>query len=178
MGTAHPKISRARQFARRVHNRQMRLDGESQFAHCERVATIVIGLLAEFHHPVRDDEVVEDVVAAALLHDTLEDTETTDEELAGHFGERVARIVRAVSHEQEEEPDEVYLSRVAAGGREALLVKLADRLDNTRTLVRAPREFRERKLAEIRAALPIWERMFLESVPLIRKAIKEVEDAS
>ena len=171
------KIARAREFARRVHAEQVRPGGDPQFAHCKRVAGIAIGLLEE-HFPPEDDGMFEVVVVAALLHDVLEDTETTDEQLAELFGKRVARIVRAVSHEQEDEPDEVYLSRVAAGGREALLVKLADRLDNTRTLARAPREFRERKLSEIRAALPIWERIFPESVPLIKKAIKEVEDAS
>ena len=177
MDTTHKKIVRARRFAQRVHAGQVRPGGDPQFAHCERVASIAIALLADFHQFASDDKAV-GVVAAAFLHDALEDTATTDGELTARFGARVARIVRAVSHVEEEESDEVYLSRVAAGGREALLVKLADRLDNTCTLRRAPREFRARKLAEVRAALPIWERIFPESVPLIKEAIKEVEDAS
>jgi (p)ppGpp synthase/HD superfamily hydrolase len=111
------------------------------------------------------------LVLAGVLHDILEDTPTTDEELRREFGIEVARIVRALSHKEEEEADEVYLSRVANGGRLAVLVKRFDRLDNIRSLAKAPANFRARKLAEIRSALPLWYLIDPEGAREIEKEI-------
>jgi len=90
----------------------------------------------------------------------------------------VARIVRAVSHEEEEEPDSVYLRRVAAGGPLAVVVKRSDRLDNLNTLRYAPIGFRERKLAEVRAALPLWQEIDPAGAPMIEALLEEVEHES
>ena len=89
-----------------------------------------------------------------------------------------ARIVRAVSHEEEEEPDSVYLRRVAAGGPLAVVFKRSDRLDNLNTLRHAPIRFRERKLAEVRAALPLWQEIDPAGAPMIEALLEEVEHES
>lgn len=164
-------------YADDKHQGQLRPGGESQIMHATRVAFRVIGLTSpekttEYYSAV--EEVA--VVVAAFLHDIIEDTDATYEEVSDLFGEGVAMIVRAVSHVEEEESDEVYLSRVARGGRLAVLVKLSDRLDNLDTLRYAPQDFRERKLAEIRAALPIWYRIDPNGAPLIEELLEEVEN--
>jgi len=179
-----PKIASAVAFVGLVHSGQKRPGGESQYDHLMRVAEIASRFADRYQQddvPAElrlDDEEALDLITAAVLHDTLEDTDTTDDELAEQFGERVARIVRAVSHEEEEEPDEVYLRRVAAGGRLAVIVKRCDRLDNLNTLRRAPHEFRKRKLAEIRAALPLWQEIDPDGAPLIEELLQEVEHES
>jgi (p)ppGpp synthase/HD superfamily hydrolase len=108
----------------------------------------------------------------------LEDTDATDAALADLFGARVAKVVRALSHVEEEEPDAVYLRRVAAGGPLAVIAKRSDRLDNLDTLRYAPHEFRERKLKEIRVALPLWYEIDPEGAPQIEVLLEEVENES
>ena len=73
--------------------------------------------------------------------------------------------------DEEEQADEVYLSRVANGGRNAVLTKRFDRLDNIKALANAPAEFRAMKLAEIRSALPIWYRIDPDGACEIEKEV-------
>jgi (p)ppGpp synthase/HD superfamily hydrolase len=93
-------------------------------------------------HPIRvawtlerhgyDDE----VITAGLLHDTIEDTDVTAEEIAGRFGERVARLVRAVSEADKtaswEERKSATIEKVAAAEDDVLAILAADKLDNVR----------------------------------------------
>lgn len=169
------KINTALAFANARHAGQMRPGNESQIEHVQRVALRATRFAFDGEVGAND---AEDLVVSALLHDVLEDTDATDAQLTELFGERVAKIVRAVSHEEEEEPDAVYLSRVAAGGPLAVIVKRSDRLDNLDTLRRAQREFRQRKLMEVRAALPIWYEIDPVGAPLIEDLLVEVEHVS
>jgi (p)ppGpp synthase/HD superfamily hydrolase len=85
----------------------------------------------------------EDAAVAALLHDVLEDTDVTAEELEKRFGERVARIVEACS-DTEEKPKppwrqrkEAFFERLRAEDDEGVLrVEVADKLDNARAILR------------------------------------------
>jgi guanosine-3',5'-bis(diphosphate) 3'-pyrophosphohydrolase len=83
-----------------------------------------------------------EVLCAALLHDTVEDTATTPDELAGAFGERVARIVAEVTDDKTlPKADRKRLQVEHAGelSHEAKLVKLADKICNLRDVAeRAP----------------------------------------
>lgn len=169
------KILNALALVQTRHKGQARPYRESQVEHVMRVALCATQFACAKGSLGSD---AEDLIASALLHDVLEDTDMRDDELAEQFGERVARIVRAVSHEEEEEPDEVYLRRVAAGGRIAVIVKRCDRLDNLNTLRHAPPEFRSVKLAEIRAALPLWHEIDPDGAPLIEELLQEVEHES
>lgn len=85
----------------------------------------------------------EDVIIAGLLHDTLEDTDYTIEELQEDFGGRVREIVEAVT-EPKSTPDnrisfkerkQVYVEKLKKGPREAVLVAAADKIHNFRTIV-------------------------------------------
>jgi guanosine-3',5'-bis(diphosphate) 3'-pyrophosphohydrolase len=81
------------------------------------------------------------VLGAALLHDTIEDTETTREELEREFGPRIAGIVVEVTDDtslRKEDRKRLQVEHAATLSREAKLVKLADKICNVRDMVDAP----------------------------------------
>lgn len=150
-----PQIKRAIQFAARKHHGQWRAESEPlpYITHLFSVA-----LLAA------EDGADDDVVSAALLHDTLEDTDTTREELVAAFNERVAELVEHVSErpsaergspeasrpkgEQEfgrtpgarpqwKERKEKYLAHLAEAPEDALLISIADKVDNIESKLEA-----------------------------------------
>lgn len=155
-------VERGIKFALEKHEGQIRLGGEPHTHHVLRVATAA----AHYARKNCPGNLLE-LTFSGLLHDTIEDTDATAEEIAALFGDRIARNVVALSHIEEEEPDEVYLARVAAGGRNAVLSKRFDRLDNIHALASAPTDFRARKLEEVRVALPIWQQIDPEGAQLI-----------
>jgi guanosine-3',5'-bis(diphosphate) 3'-pyrophosphohydrolase len=82
-----------------------------------------------------------DVLCGALLHDTVEDTDTTREELAGKFGPRIAGIVLEVTDDkslEKSERKEQQVEHAAHISREAKLVKLADKICNLRDVAGNP----------------------------------------
>ncbi|HEY5571574.1 MAG TPA: bifunctional (p)ppGpp synthetase/guanosine-3',5'-bis(diphosphate) 3'-pyrophosphohydrolase [Anaerolineales bacterium] len=173
-------VQRAYRVAERAHTGQIRASGELYISHCLAVA----GILAELHVPPS-------VVAAGLLHDTVEDTELTLEDLDRDFGHEIANLVDGVTkltqlprvsrgdqHPEEEakeekerqiaerrgkpDPDE-EVDRLVRSRRydlvsetlrktflamgedvRVVLIKLADRLHNMRTLSHMPENKRKR----------------------------------
>ena len=125
-------LQRAYVFSAKVHEGQERLSGEPYLIHPLAVAAILVDL--------KMDEVT---VAAGLLHDTLEDTLTTADELRRLFGEQVvflvdgltkiARVEFKSSRERQAESFRKMLLAMSSDIR-ILLIKLADRLHNMRTL--------------------------------------------
>jgi len=82
-----------------------------------------------------------DVLCAALLHDTIEDTETTAEELITHFGERVTSIVLEVTDDKSlhwTARKQAQIDHAPHLSFEAKLVKLADKISNVRDLLAYP----------------------------------------
>lgn len=123
----------ALQLAALKHRDQRRKDREQSpyINHPIAVAT------ALWDHGVRD----ETVLLAAILHDTIEDTATTREELAGIFGEAVASVVAEVTDDKslpKERRKELQVEHGPHLSREAKLVKLADKLCNLRDIVNSP----------------------------------------
>jgi len=81
------------------------------------------------------------VIAAALLHDTLEDTETSWQELRGDFGEEIADVVLEVTDTKwirKEVRKRLQVARAARSSDEAKLVKLADKICNVRDIAAHP----------------------------------------
>lgn len=111
-----PLTVRARVFAYEKHKDQLDDSGEPYFFHCNQVAEI-IGTVTN----------IEEVVAAAYLHDTIEDTNTTYEELEERFGIWVADLVMEVTHDGDETKG-YYFPRLKS--RWAIMIKFADRLSN------------------------------------------------
>lgn len=130
-----PQIKRAIQFAARKHEGQMRRETEPlpYITHLFSTALLVAEGGAD-----------DDVVAAALLHDTLEDTDTTREEIAAAFNERVARLVESVSEIKEggekvawKERKKRYLANLEKAEDDAVLIAIADKIDNIESKLEA-----------------------------------------
>lgn len=123
-------ILKAARYAAIHHEGQTRKDGFTPYiVHPGRVA------MAATLHPLATSE----MVAAAWLHDTLEDTAATYAELLEIFGSRVADLVRELTNQfsKEQHPDKnrrarkaLEIERLAGVSQEAKLVKLLDRRDN------------------------------------------------
>jgi GTP pyrophosphokinase len=151
-------LRRAFEFAAQRHSAQWRLSGEPYMSHPLEVTWI----LAE----MQMDQVC---LVTALLHDVLEDTQTSYEELARVFGDDVARCVNGVTKlskinlanredRQAESVRKMLLAMVE--DIRVILVKLADRLHNMRTLDSLPRERQERIATEtIELYAPIAHRL-------------------
>jgi GTP pyrophosphokinase len=137
----HPKgdtalIRRAYQLAAHAHSEQTRRSGEAYISHPVAVATIVAGLGL--------DDVT---LAAALLHDAVEDTGVDLQQLSEGFGEDVAAIVDGVTkldrlHFESKEAQQAATMRkmlvAMAKDWRVLIIKLADRLHNMRTIAAMP----------------------------------------
>jgi len=131
-------INRAYVFSAKVHKGQVRLSGEPYLNHPLEVS----GILTEF----KLDEVT---VAVGLLHDTIEDTLATEEEIRDLFGEEVLFLVNGVtkisrisfsSHEEKQAENFRKMILAMAKDIRVILIKLGDRLHNMRTLKHLPKE--------------------------------------
>ncbi|GLI39672.1 bifunctional (p)ppGpp synthetase/guanosine-3',5'-bis(diphosphate) 3'-pyrophosphohydrolase [Geobacter hydrogenophilus] len=137
-------VRKAYVYCAKVHQGQTRLSGEPYLVHPMEVA----GLLADLRLDVP-------TVVTGLLHDTIEDTLTTREELEGMFGAEVANLVDGVTKiskihfkTKEESQAENFRKMLLAMANDirVILVKLADRLHNMRTLQYQP-EPKQRSIA-------------------------------
>jgi len=129
-----PLLVRALRFAAMKHRCQRRRDIQASPYINHPIA--VLAILAD-EAGIVDIE----VLCAALLHDTIEDTETTPAELAAEFGEPVRDIVVAVSDDKtlpKAERKRLQIVHAAHASHQARLVKLADKTANLRDLVEHP----------------------------------------
>ncbi|MEO5640267.1 MAG: bifunctional (p)ppGpp synthetase/guanosine-3',5'-bis(diphosphate) 3'-pyrophosphohydrolase [Sphingomicrobium sp.] len=139
-------LNRAYVFSMKAHGSQLRASGDPYFSHPIEVAGILTDLKL-------DDE----TIATAILHDTIEDTLTTQEEVERLFGPSVARLVDGVTklskieaqseNERAAENLRKFLLALSDDIR-VLLVKLADRLHNMRTLHHVESEDKRRRIAK------------------------------
>lgn len=128
------RIEQAIRAAAVLHKNQLR-KGSMPFPYVTHLVATAFTLL-----DYTDDE---DIIIAALLHDTLEDTDYTIDELQEDFGGRVREIVEAVTEpkstpEQKipfREKKRIYAEQLKKGPKEALLVAAADKIHNFRTTV-------------------------------------------
>jgi GTP diphosphokinase / guanosine-3',5'-bis(diphosphate) 3'-diphosphatase len=117
-------LRHALKFAKERHETQVRKDGSPFIIHPVRIANIIAQEWGIRETPI---------VAAALLHDVIEDTQTTIREVKDGFGEHIGKLVDGLTMWPGSETPEVYLKRVARGPRELRIVKCADVLDNLRS---------------------------------------------
>jgi len=129
-------VKRAYELARNAHAGQMRDEGTPYILHPLRVATILSDELGLYSSKL---------ACAALLHDVIEDSDVTREQLSVEFGDTVARIVWLLT----KLPDVslfAYLTAIeGASDIKAPVVKLCDRLDNLRFLMRSPKAEKKRR---------------------------------
>ena len=164
-------INRAYDYAYKKHFGVKRISGDDYITHPLNVAMILTDINADA-----------DCMAAALLHDTIEDTDTTKEEIAKLFGNEVSLLVDGVT-----KINRLHFSnageQMAANQRKILvglsedvrviIIKLADRLHNMRTLYVMPEERQKKKARETLEILtPVADRLG------INKIKSELEDLS
>jgi GTP diphosphokinase / guanosine-3',5'-bis(diphosphate) 3'-diphosphatase len=156
-------IHRAYDIARQRHADQFRKSGEPYITHPLAVAGILAGYGLDA-----------ETVAAAILHDTVEDTDLTLEDVTKEFGPVVAALIDGVTKldrvrfsNREEQQAATIRKMVIAMARDVrvLLIKLVDRLHNIRTIDALPREQQERIAAEtLEVYAPLAHRLGVQEV--------------
>jgi guanosine-3',5'-bis(diphosphate) 3'-pyrophosphohydrolase len=148
MAIKGPLWQEAAAFAARAHKHQIRKDHVTPYiSHPMRVA-LTVALLFGF-----DDE---KILAAALLHDTIEDTSSDYDDLHSEFGKEVADIVATLSKDKrmiEPAREKAYDRQLADGQWQARLIKLADVYDNLQDCT-TPAE-RRKQLTRVERALKL-----------------------
>ena len=166
------RLNRAYVYTVQMHGAQKRASGDPYFSHPVEVAGLMTDLKMD-----------EDTIITALLHDTVEDTLATIEDIEKNFGSEVARLVDGVTKlskieamgesERAAENLRKFLLAMSEDIR-VLLVKLADRLHNMRTLHFIKSEDKRRRIARETMDIyaPIANRLGLNSI------FQELEDLS
>jgi GTP pyrophosphokinase len=164
-----PMIRQAFEFSDKAHAGQKRQSGEPFIEHCLEVAFI----LAEFHMDSA-------TIAAGMIHDVVEDTDFTLEDVRSEFGDEIGGMVDGVTKlgaihftSREEQQVEYFRKMLLSMARDirVILIKLADRVHNMRTLEHLPPEKRKRIARETRDVYcPLAHRLG------INKAKVELED--
>ncbi|HPE25641.1 RelA/SpoT family protein [Albidovulum sp.] len=139
-------IRRAYDYGRRMHDGQKRHSGEDYFTHPVAVAAILT-----------EQRLDDATIVTALLHDTIEDTKSTYSEVSRQFGDEIAELVDGVTKltnlqlsstasKQSENFRKLFMAM--SKDLRVILVKLADRLHNMRTIKSLPAEKQARKARE------------------------------
>ena len=144
-------IIKAYEFAKNKHEDQLRKSGEPYIIHPLEVANILADL-----------ELDDATICAALLHDVLEDTDTTKSDLENEFNVEIAEMVDGVTKlsklkyaSMKEQQVENYRKMFLAMGKDirVILIKLADRLHNMRTLKHLTRD---RQIANSKETMDLY----------------------
>ena len=166
-----PRIEAAYELAKKAHEGQVRSSGDQYISHPIAVAVILVGLGMD-----------SDTIIGGLLHDVVEDTSVTLEDIEKQFGADVAELVDGVTKlanipyssraEQQAENVRKMLLAMAKDVR-VVIIKLADRLHNMRTLdFRIPEKQRVKSLETMEIYAPLAHRLGIRSVK------EELEDLS
>ena len=157
------QIDSAYKYAKEKHKGQFRKTGEPYIIHPLQVAYILTSIKAD-----------KETIIAALLHDTIEDTETSKKDIEEKFGENVARLVDGVTKinninvSTDNEYLTSYYKKIIVGMSEdvrVIIIKLADRLHNMRTLYALPHEKQKKKAKETLEILaPIAHRLGMNKI--------------
>ena len=165
------RIRAAYDMARLAHSGQLRKDGSPYVTHCVAAADITVDMGLD-----------EDSIVSALLHDVIEDTNLTHDDIARQFGEAVADIVEGVTKltrvqytSKEDEQMENLRKMLMAMAKDirVILIKIADRLHNMRTMAyQSADKQRSKSLETMEIYAPIAHRLGMQ------RAKWELEDLS
>ncbi|MGC9008023.1 MAG: bifunctional GTP diphosphokinase/guanosine-3',5'-bis pyrophosphate 3'-pyrophosphohydrolase, partial [Halothiobacillaceae bacterium] len=157
------RVAQAYAFSKQAHEGQLRVSGEPYITHPVAVAEILAGLRLD-----------EKTIIAALLHDVIEDTPTARDQIAAEYGDEVAHLVDGVSKldqirfkSKAEQQAANFRKMIMAMVEDVrvILIKLADRLHNMRTLgVMRPDKRRRIARETLEIYTPIAQRLGLNSL--------------
>ncbi len=166
-------LLRAAGFAARKHQGQTRADNRTPyFSHVARVTLILSHVFG-----VED----EGVLTAALLHDTLEDTATDYDEIAGLFGTQVADDVVVLTKNvmlPKKDREEDYVQRLSGASETVMIAKMADLYDNLSDRIHSPKLRKTAATAERLLeifALRLKSRLGLAAHEKLRRLLDEVK---
>jgi len=165
-------LRRSYHYSEKSHEGQTRLSGDPFFAHCQETVNILINLRMDIP-----------TICAGLLHDVLEDCLTTNGELREQFGKEIADLVEGLTKisaiqfkgKKEQQQVENYRKMLLAmaGDVRVILIKLADRLHNMRTLQYLPKHKQLENASEtLELYAPLAHRLGIASIK------SELEDLS
>lgn len=144
-------VQKAREFAQKAHEGQKRkYTGEPYFVHCEEVATLI-------YDAGGDDN----MIVAAYLHDTLEDTSTTAETLLNEFGMDVVALVEMLTDVSKSSDGNrkarkaIDREHTSQASPRAKTIKLADLVSNSRDILKRDPDFAKVYLEEKRLLLKV-----------------------
>jgi hypothetical protein len=171
----------AARYAATAHTGQKRSGGKPYISHPVRVANIV--------KKYKDSKQLNDILSAAFLHDTIEDTDTDEEQLHKMFGALVASLVKELTSDKSEieklGKTEYLADKMTNMSSWALVIKLADRLDNVSDIKVAKNpEWRHRYRTETETILDRIERDRVLSgthkqlIELIRAKLAELDESA
>jgi (p)ppGpp synthase/HD superfamily hydrolase len=142
------------------------------------------GGMAYIHHPLAVAELLaaegfgDEAVAAALLHDVVEDSDASVENVRARFGVRVADLVAALTDDESIEPYErrkdLHRRRVEAAGGDALAIYGADKLSNISVLRRTYADQGESVGEEFKAPLDVKEAVWRADLAMLRREAPEL----
>lgn len=114
---------------KKMHSRRTRLGGkEREWHHLDRVSRILEAVLDGSDEGNQEER--ENIVIAALGHDTLEDTDVTEAEIEEYFGADGLRLIQGMTNRFGDEHPEPYVRQVASAEEGVRLIKLSDLYDN------------------------------------------------
>lgn len=137
--------NKAKKFSQKAHKNQFRkFSGVPYVTHPINVAKII--------KENKKSKKLDQLISAALLHDTLEDTSASEKELTKKFGELITSLVKELTTDVKEKNKlgkrEYLTQKMIKMSNWALLIKLADRLDNVSDLKNATKEFQKNYIEE------------------------------
>ena len=140
-------VRKAKAYSREKHEGQIRkFENKPYFIHPKRVAHIL--------YQFKESKNIDLLVAVCYLHDVVEDTTTTIQDIKKEFGSFIANLVKELTSDAsriEEVGKEEYLARkMIAMSSYALSIKLADRLDNVNRLQWQPKSFSDKYIKQTR----------------------------
>src|SRR2546421_3259982 len=152
--------------------------------HALDYAAKAYGDRAELEHPLEVARLVRsagfpgEVVAAAVLHDLIEDTDVDDRALAVEFGSRVAALVSTMTEDESipgyKSRKREHRERVRAAGRDVAIVFVADKLSNARRMRRGQKRPDPKKLAHYEATLESMREAYPD-LPVLAELESELE---
>lgn len=165
-------VDKARKFAQRAHRTQLRkYTGQPYFVHLDEVAKLCA------RHGCNKR-----TVAAAYLHDSIEDQNVSYDEIHSAFGQDVADMVWALTDEatvqggpNREQRKKVDRERLAQAPADTQSVKCADMISNTSSIARHDRNFAKTYLPEMRATLVVLTRAKPKLLDLAWERLKQAE---
>jgi len=164
-------IEKAVQYAEEKHRTQNRRSGEPYITHPIKVARII--------RENKESHKINELISAAMLHDTLEDTTASEKELKELFGELVLDLVKELTTDEQEKEKlgkkEYLAEKMKNMSSWALVIKLADRLDNVSDLNSTTPEFKKRYTEETEYILKEIETKRKLS-PTHKKLIKQIKE--